>query len=50
MIERIIRIESDDLTDEQHDRLLEIADRCPVHRSLENDIQVLTTEDVTENH
>jgi putative redox protein len=33
-IERELRIEGDALTDEQRARLLEIADRCPVHRTL----------------
>jgi putative redox protein len=28
----------DDLTDEQHERLMEIADKCPVHRTLEGEI------------
>ena len=31
-----------DLTPEQRQRLLEIADRCPVHRTLESEIQVVT--------
>jgi putative redox protein len=31
-----------DLDDEQRQRLLEIADRCPVHRSLENEPQIVT--------
>lgn len=31
-----------DLTDEQRKRLLEIADRCPVHRTLEGDIEIKT--------
>ncbi len=30
------------LDDEQRQRLLEIADRCPVHRTLENDPQIVT--------
>ena len=32
--ERVIRLEGD-LSDEQRQRLLEIADKCPVHRTLE---------------
>jgi putative redox protein len=32
-----------DLTDEQRARLLEMADRCPVHRALENPIDFETT-------
>jgi len=31
-----------DLDREQRQRLLEIADRCPVHRSLENNPQIVT--------
>ena len=31
------------LDDKQRQRLLEIADRCPVHRTLHNEIQVVTT-------
>ncbi|WP_370277442.1 alpha/beta fold hydrolase [Pontibacterium sp.] len=31
-----------DLTDEQRTRLLEIADRCPVHRTLEGEIEIKT--------
>lgn len=40
-IEREIRF-SGDLTREQQERLLEIADKCPVHRTLESDIRILT--------
>ena len=32
-----------DLDDEQRQRLLEIADRCPVHKTLEGDIKVTTS-------
>ncbi len=32
-----------DLTDQQRQRMLEIADRCPVHRTLENEIKVDTS-------
>jgi uncharacterized OsmC-like protein/pimeloyl-ACP methyl ester carboxylesterase len=32
-----------DLTDEQRDKLLEIADKCPVHRTLEAGVEVVTT-------
>ncbi|WP_412067586.1 alpha/beta fold hydrolase [Rubrivirga sp. IMCC43871] len=38
---RTIRLDGD-LTDEQRQRLLEIADRCPVHRTLEGEIDVVT--------
>ncbi len=30
------------LTDEQRQRLLQIADRCPVHKTLENGIQIIS--------
>jgi len=30
------------ITDEQRSRMLEIADRCPVHRTLENEIKIVT--------
>jgi len=33
-----------DLSDEQRARLMEIADRCPVHRTLKGDISVIMTE------
>lgn len=39
---RTIRLDGD-LTDEQRRRLLEIADKCPVHRTLEGEIDVATT-------
>jgi len=32
------------ITDEQRSRMLEIADRCPVHRTLENEIKIVTRE------
>jgi len=38
---RLIRIEGE-LSDDQRHRMLEIADRCPVHRTLENEIRVET--------
>ncbi len=41
MFKRIIRIDGD-LDADQHARLMEIADRCPVHRSLEGEILVET--------
>ena len=31
-----------DLTDEQRQRLLQIADRCPVHRTLHSELQITT--------
>jgi len=33
-----------DLTDKQRDRLLEIADKCPVHRTLHGEVKVDTTQ------
>lgn len=43
-VERITRYISfkGDLTDEQKQRLIEIADRCPVHRTLENEPVIRT--------
>lgn len=38
---RHIRIEGD-ITDEQRARMLQIADLCPVHKTLENEIRVVT--------
>lgn len=40
--DRILEIEGD-LDGEQKKRLIEIADKCPVHRTLHNDIKVNTT-------
>lgn len=42
-VEREITLEGQ-LTDEQRQRLLEMADRCPVHRSMESEVKVRTTE------
>lgn len=39
---RVITLSGDDLTQEQRERLLEIADRCPVHRTLERTSHVET--------
>ena len=43
-IERISRrlTLSGDLTDAQRQRLLDIADRCPVHRTIDSDLNILT--------
>lgn len=43
-ISRRIIIEGDDLDDTQRERLLEIADRCPVHRTLHAQVVVETEE------
>ena len=40
-IERQVHLEGP-LDAEQRTRLLEIADKCPVHRSLESEVQVVT--------
>jgi len=40
-IERSISLEGA-LTDEQRNRLLQIADRCPVHRTLVSEIDIRT--------
>lgn len=41
MIEKTIKLEGD-LTDAERQRLLEIADMCPVHKTLHNEIQIKT--------
>ena len=38
---RIITLEGD-LTEDQRDRLMAIADKCPVHRTLEGEIEIVT--------
>lgn len=40
-IERVITLEGD-LSDDQRNRLLEIARRCPVHRTLQSEVRVLS--------
>ncbi|MGB1014865.1 MAG: OsmC family protein [Nannocystaceae bacterium] len=42
VIERVITL-TGSLSDEQRARLLQIADRCPVHRTLHGEIRVQTT-------
>ncbi|MEQ6247654.1 bifunctional alpha/beta hydrolase/OsmC family protein [Sulfitobacter sp. HNIBRBA3233] len=39
---RRIRLTGPDLTDDQRDRLMQIADRCPVHRTLERSSTIAT--------
>lgn len=46
-IDRRIHIEGD-LSPEQRQRLLEIADKCPVHRTLHSEIEIRTTADSVE--
>ena len=41
MIDRIVRLDGD-LDDEQRARLIEIAEKCPVHRTLTNAIRIST--------
>ncbi len=41
-IQRVVQVKGD-LTDEQRSRLLEIADRCPVHRTLSSEILIETS-------
>jgi putative redox protein len=40
--ERVVTVDGDDLTDAQRARLLEIADKCPVHRTLESASSIVT--------
>ncbi|MGA8258650.1 MAG: OsmC family protein [Arenicellales bacterium] len=40
-IERFIHYDGE-LSDEQHQRLMEIADKCPVHRTLKGEIRIVT--------
>ena len=42
-IERVITLEGD-LDDEQRRRLMEIADKCPVHRTLKSEVDIRTAE------
>ena len=42
-IERTIALRGN-LDTEQRERLLEIADKCPVHRTLESEIEIRTFE------
>jgi putative redox protein len=44
-IERELQFEGE-LTDEQRARLLDIAERCPVHRTLHSEVLVSTAESV----
>jgi putative redox protein len=43
-IDRAITFEGD-LSEEQRKRLLEIADKCPVHRTLSSEIDIRTAEE-----
>lgn len=39
-IQRVVELAGEALTDEQRTRLREIADRCPVHRTLTSEIRI----------
>jgi putative redox protein len=41
-IDRVIAIEGATLDAEQRQRLMEIADKCPVHRTLKSEIRIVT--------
>jgi len=43
-IERAITL-AGNLNDEQRKRLLEIADKCPVHRTLTSEVEIRTVEE-----
>jgi putative redox protein len=43
-IERVIKIDGA-VDDEQRRKLMEIADKCPVHRTLTSEIRILTREE-----
>jgi len=43
VIDRVIEIEGPDLTEDARDRMLAIADRCPVHGTLTTKTIVRTT-------
>ena len=45
-IERVVDIEGP-LDDEQRQRLLEIADKCPIHRTLHSEVEVITRASTT---
>lgn len=42
-IERSIELIGDELTDAQRQRMLEIADKCPVHKTLHNEVDLRST-------
>jgi putative redox protein len=42
VMQRIIHVDGE-LTDEQRGKLIEIADKCPVHRTLESKVKVVTS-------
>lgn len=48
VIQRTIMLVGDQLDAEQRARLMEIADRCPVHRTLSAEIKIRTSEEAVE--
>jgi putative redox protein len=46
-IERVITLEGD-LDTEDRKRLVEIADKCPVHRTLTSEIDIRTSEEANQ--
>ena len=42
VLQRVLNIEGD-LTAEQRSKLIEIADKCPVHRTLESEVKIVTS-------
>ncbi|MBX7531664.1 bifunctional alpha/beta hydrolase/OsmC family protein [Qipengyuania sp. 1XM1-15A] len=47
-LKRVITIRGDDLDEDQRARLIEIADKCPVHRTLEGELHVHTSRATTD--
>jgi len=43
VIKRVVKLQGD-LTEEERARLIQIADKCPIHKMLSNPIQIVTTE------
>jgi len=41
-LNRVIELDGEELTDEQKQRIIEIADKCPVHRTLEGHLHIHT--------
>ncbi len=41
-IDRVIKIDGPSLDDDQRKRLMEIADKCPVHRTLTSEVRIVT--------
>ena len=43
-IEKIVRLDGD-LDDDQHERLMQISHRCPVHRTLQSEVDIISREE-----